>query len=359
MRNLVLVINPGSTSTKLAIYREEQLLVEESIGHSIEDLRKFNTIYDQLNYRLDCIVDFFKSNNIAFEDLEAVVSRGGMLRPIPSGVYLVTDLMREDLLAGVGGDHASNLGGVLAREISDRLEINSYIVDPVSVDEFKEISRVSGLREIERKSQLHALNIRAVAYKYAAHKGCHLDSLNLIVAHLGGGISICAMENGSMVDVNNANEMGPFSPERTGTLPVGSLVELCYSDQYDYKNLNKMLKGHGGLMSYLETNDGRIIEEKINSGDIYAKLIYDAMIYQIGKEIGSMAAVLEGRVDSIVLTGGLSYSDYIVSCLKKQVGFISDIQIYPGENEMESLNKGYIRIKEAIEEVKNYDEVIM
>lgn len=354
----ILVINPGSTSTKVAYYENEKLIKINNIKHTIDILYKFDNIYRQLEYRLKLILNWLIEENINQSDLTHVVARGGMLRSIPSGVYEVTDLMVQDLYNGIGGIHASNLGGILARRIADENNIKAYIVDPVSVDEFTEIARISGLKNIERKSRLHALNIKAVTHKYSKDNNRSIEDLNLIVAHLGGGISICAIEKGRMIDTNNANEMGPYSPERTGTLPVGSLIDLCYSKKYSYDEMKSMINGKGGLISYLGLNDGKKIENKIEY-DEYTKLIYDGMIYQINKEIGTMATVLKGKVDGIILTGGLSYSSYITKKIKEAVSFISNIYIYPGENEMEALNKGIIRVFIEGERLKIYDEVIV
>ena len=355
---LVLVINPGSTSTKVSIFKEEELLKATSINHSLDELKKFEDIPSQLDYRLELIYDWLEKENIDKNSFVATVGRGGMLRPIPGGVYKISEKMIDDLYLGVGGEHASNLGGILAKSIGDSICVDSYIVDPVAVDEIEDIARVSGLSKIERRSSAHALNIKAVSHKRADELHKKIEDLNLIVAHLGGGISVCPIKNGKIIDVNNANEMGPFSPERTGSLPVGDLLKMCYSKKYTYEEMNRMIKGQGGLMSYLNTNDGRIVEEEIKSGNSYAKLIYDAMIYQIAKEIAAMATVLKGDVENIILTGGLSYSDYLVGGIKEYISFIGDVVVYPGEDEMESLNKGVLRVLNKEEEPKNYDEVI-
>lgn len=358
-RDLVLVINPGSTSTKVSLYKDTELVNSTSIDHPLDDLKSFEDIPSQLDYRLDLIYGWLEEKNIDSERLIATVGRGGMLRPIPGGVYKVTDKMLDDLYHGVGGEHASNLGGILADKIAKKANISAFIVDPVAVDEMDDIARISGLNLIERRSSSHALNIKAVTHRRAQELHKNIEDLNFIVAHLGGGISVCSIEKGRITDVNNANEMGPFSPERTGTLPVGDLVELCYSNQYTYQEINKMIKGQGGLMSYLNTNDGRIVENRIRENDLEARLVYDAMIYQIAKEIVAMATVLKGRVDNIILTGGLSYSDYLVEHILDYVSFVADVIVYPGEDEMDSLNKGVLRILNGEEEPKNYDEVIL
>ena len=358
-RKYVLVINPGSTSTKVALYDQEFEVKSNKLEHSQDELAKYNSVLDQYEYRLNLINNWLKKENIQTSSLKAVVGRGGLLRPIPGGTYLVTDKMLEDLRLGIGGEHAANLGGILARGIADKENINSYIVDPVSVYEFEEVARISGLNLIERKSLIHALNIKAVSHRRAEELNKDLDELNLIVAHLGGGISVAPLEKGRMIDVNNASEMGPFSPERTGSLPVGDLIRMCYSGKYSYEDMKKKIKGKGGLMSYLGTIDAREVEKRIEAGDEYAKLVYDAMIYQIGKEIGAAATVLKGEVDDIILTGGLAYSNYIVEKVKEMVSFIGPIVVYPGEDEMGALNKGVLRVIKGEEKAKIYeDEVI-
>lgn len=359
-RKFVLAINPGSTSTKVAIYEGEKELKTFKIDHKKEDLEKYKKIPDQYDYRLNLIGDWLKLENISTSSLIAVVGRGGLLRSMPGGTYSVTDAMIEDLKIGIQGEHASNLGGMLAKGLADLENIPAYIVDPVAVDEFHEIARISGLKEVPRKSLVHALNIKAVSHRRAREVNKRLEDLNLVVAHLGGGISIAAVEKGKIIDVNNAKEMGPFSPDRAGSLPIGDLVKICYSGKYTLNEMKLMIQGEGGLFSYLGTMDGRDVEERIKNGDKYAKLVYDAMAYQIGKEIGTYATVLYGKVDYIILTGGLSYSAYLVDKIKEMVHFISEIVVYPGEDEMEALNKGTQRVISGQEKVKIYeDEVII
>jgi butyrate kinase len=355
----VLVINPGSTSTKVAIYEEEKEIKSYKIHHREDELEKYDKVIHQYEYRLRLIYDWLRNENIDIKSLRAVVGRGGILRPMPGGTYLVTQKMIEDLKIGIGAEHAANLGGMLAKGIGDSQGIKSYIVDPVSVDEFEEMARISGLKGIERKSQIHALNIKAVSYRRAKELNRDLEDLNFVVAHLGGGISICPVKQGKMVDVNNASEMGPFSPDRTGWLPAGNLVDMCYSGKYTLEDMKKKIKGKGGLMSYLGTIDARAVEEKIGAGDEYAKLIYDAMIYQIGKEIGAYATVLEGQVDNIILTGGLAFSKYLVEEVKSMVEFIAEVIVYPGEDEMAALNKGVLRVIHNEEEAKIYEDEVM
>ena len=359
-RKFVLAIYPGSTSTKVALFEGENVIKAFKIDHKKEDLDKFKRIPDQYDYRLDLIKKWCESEGISTKELRAVVGRGGLLRSMPGGTYSVTDFMIEDLKIGIQGQHASNLGGMLAKGLADLEGIPSYIVDPVSVDEFEEVARISGLKELPRKSLVHTLNIKAVSHRRAKELNKELEDLNLVVAHLGGGISIAPLKAGKIIDVNNAKEMGPFSPDRTGGLPVGDLVKMCYSGKYTLDEIMLMIQGEGGLYSYFGTMDGRDVEERIKNGDDYAKLVYDAMAYQIGKEIGMYATVLKGDVDNIILTGGLAYSDYLVNIIKEMVGFIAEIIVYPGEDEMDALNKGALRVLEGEEIVKIYeDEVIV
>lgn len=357
-RIYVLAINPGSTSTKISIFNNEKEIKTCKIDHKKEELDKYNKIADQHDYRLNLIRAWLKDEEISTSDLAAVVGRGGLLRPIPGGTYKVTDFMIEDLKIGIQGEHASNLGGMLAKSLADLENIPSFIVDPVSVDEFNEVARISGLKGIQRRSLAHTLNIRAVSYRRARELNKDLKDLNLVVAHLGGGISIAPIEAGRMIDVNNAKEMGPFSPDRAGGLPIGDIVEICYSGKYTIDDIMKMTQREGGLYSYLETMDGRDVELRINYGDKYAKLIYDAMAYQIGKEIGSYATVLKGNVDNIILTGGLAYSNYLMDRIMEMVQFIAEVIVYPGEDEMDALNKGALRVLKGEEIVKIYEDEV-
>ncbi|NLV77262.1 MAG: butyrate kinase [Tissierellia bacterium] len=355
----ILVINPGSTSTKVAIYEGEKKIKFYNIYHSNEELEEYEKVIDQYQYRLDLIYDWLKEENIDTKLLKVVVGRGGILRPMSPGTYIVTEKMVEDLRVGIGSEHAANLGGLLAKGIGDREGIKSYIVDPISVDEFEHVARISGLKDIERKSQVHALNIRAVSHRRAKELCKDLEELNFVVAHLGGGISICSVKGGKMIDTNNASEMGPFSPERTGVLPVGDLVDMCYSGKYTLEDMKKKIKGKGGLMSYLGTLDGRVVENRIDAGDEYTKLIYDAMIYQIGKEIAAYSTVLKGKVDNIILTGGLAFSNYLVDNVKQMVEFIAEVVVYPGEDEMAALKDGVLRVIRGEEKVRIYEDEVM
>lgn len=358
MREMVLVINPGSTSTKVALFRGTENVMQKNLTHSADELDVFDKITDQFEYRKNMIVEWMSEEGYSLDDLSAVVGRGGLLRPMPSGTYKVTEALIEDLRIGVQGEHASNLGGIIARSIADASGTEAYIVDPVAVDEFEDVARISGMPEIERRSLLHALNIRAIAHRVAKEKGCHINDLDLVVAHLGGGISVVPMRKGKMIDANNANEMGPFSPERTGGLPVGDLAKMCYSGNYTFKEMKTKMRGKGGLVAYLGTNDAREVLKMIENGDEKAKLVFDAMAYQISKEIGAMATVLQGKVDAVVLTGGVAYSEYLTKYIEAQVGFIAPVIVMPGEDEMTALNEGVMRIQAGEETAKIYENEV-
>lgn len=351
----ILAINPGSTSTKIAIYENEKCLFETTLRHSTEEISKYPHIFDQFEFRKNVILEVLNEKEINLTKLDAVVGRGGLLKPIEGGTYSVTDHMLKDLKQGVLGEHASNLGGVIAYEIASKLNIPSYIVDPVVVDEMNDLARISGIPEIQRISIFHALNQKAVARRAALEMGKPYHDLNLIVAHLGGGISVGAHFKGRVIDVNNAlNGEGPFSPERSGGLPVGDLIKLCFSGKMTQNEIKKRINGNGGLVAYLETNDAREVSERIQHGDEKAKLIYEAMAYQVAKEIGSCAAVLKGEVDAILLTGGIAYDKKFVSWIENRVKFIAPVKIYAGEDEMTALAEGAARILKGEEEARLY-----
>lgn len=351
----ILVVNPGSTSTKIAVYDNEKELFTETIKHSYHEMKQFETIYSQLDFRKNIVLKVLESKNIDLNSLDAIAGRGGNMKPVDGGTYLVNEAMVEDLKVGVMGQHASNLGGIIAYEIGRPLGLKSYVVDPVVVDEFEEISRISGMPEIPRKSKDHPLNSKAVARKAAVELGGKYEELNFLTAHLGGGISIGVHRKGRIIDVNNALDGdGPFSPERTGGLPVGGLVDLCFSGKYTKKEIRKKIVGNGGLMAYLGTNDGREVKKMIQEGDKKAELIYRAMAYQISKQIGAGAAVLNGNVDAIVLTGGLAFDSEFIDWIKERVDFISKVMVYPGEYEMIALTQGIIRVLNGVEELREY-----
>ncbi len=353
--NEILVINPGSTSTKLALFRNEKEFTSKTVTHQTKEIKKFKDIISQKKFRLKYIFDFLEDENIDIEGLQAVVARGGLLKPIPGGTYIVTDKMLEDLKVGFQGKHASNLGGILARTVANRAGCNAYIVDPVVVDEMEDIARISGHPQIKRRSILHALNQKAVARKYAADIGKKYEELNLIIAHLGGGISVGLHKKGKIVDVNNAlSGDGPFTPNRSGGLPSIDLIELCFSGEYSYEDVKKMLIGNGGVVAYLGTNDMIEVENRVNEGDQKATLIYFAMAYQVAREIGSLAPVVNGDIDGVILTGGIAFSDIFVKEIKERVSYLGSVRAYPGQEEMSALAAGVYRIIKGQEQVKKY-----
>ncbi|MCX7903933.1 MAG: butyrate kinase [Caloramator sp.] len=351
----MLVINPGSTSTKIAVFDDLNPVFVETLRHSSEELAPYNTIFEQYEFRKNVILNALKEKNVPIETLNAVVGRGGLLKPIEGGTYNVNEKMIEDLKIGVQGQHASNLGGIIAYEIAKSVNIPAFIVDPVVVDEMDEIARISGMPEIQRKSIFHALNQKAVAKRYAKEHGKKYEELNLIVAHLGGGISVGAHRKGRVVDVNNALDgEGPFSPERTGSLPVGDLVKLCFSGKYTLDEIKKKITGKGGLMAYFGTNDARDVERMMDEGNKEAELVYKAMAYQVAKEIGMCATVLKGEVDAVILTGGLAYGKEFVEWITERISFIAPVVVYPGEDEMLALAEGGLRVLRGEETAKEY-----
>ena len=352
---MILVINPGSTSTKVAVYEDNNLLVEEKLHHSSEELEQYEKIVEEFEFRKDLVLQFLEEQNIALASLDAVVGRGGLVYPLEGGCYRINDLMLEDLRQAVMGEHASNLGALIAKAIGDKCSKPSFIVDPVVVDEMEPLARYSGSPEISRMSIFHALNQKAEAQRVAASLNTGYHECNLIVAHLGGGISVGAHKQGKVVDVNNALDGdGPFSPERTGGLPAGQLARLCFLSQWTLDEIKKLIKGHGGLVAYLGTNDGGEIMKRIEAGDEKAREVFEAMAYQVAKEIGAMATVLEGKVDVIVLTGGLAYIDLLVGWIRERVQFIAPVRVVPGEDEMLALCEGALGALLGKREVKEY-----
>lgn len=351
----LLMINPGSTSTKIGVYEDEKEVLVETLRHSSEEIGNFEGIFEQLDFRKEVILNILKEKNFDINTLDAIVGRGGLLKSIEGGTYTVNNVMLEDLKNGVQGQHASNLGGIIANEIAKSLEIPAFIVDPVVVDEMIDVARISGMPEIERKSIFHALNQKAVAKRYAVENGKKYEEINLIVAHMGGGVSVGAHMNGRVVDVNNALDgEGPFSPERSGGLPVGDLAKMCFSGEYTLEDIKKKINGKGGFVAYLNTNDAKEVGEKAEAGDTKYKLIFEAMGYQIAKEIGKCAAVLSGKVDAIILTGGIAYGKAIVSYIKERVEFICPVVVYPGEDELLALAEGGLRVLRGEEQAKEY-----
>ena len=350
-----LIINPGSTSTKIGVFEDETLLFEETLRHSTEEIAQYASIVDQKDFRKEIITNLLKEKDFDITSLNMVVGRGGMLKPIPGGTYAVTDDLLEDLKIGKQGQHASNLGGILAREIADSIGVPSFIVDPVVVDELCDIARYSGVPELPRTSVFHALNQKAVAKRYAKETGKAYDSLNLIVVHMGGGVSVGAHQNGRIIDVFNALDGdGAFSPERAGGAPVGALIKMCFSGQYTEKEVYKKFVGNGGFNAYLGTNDMRDVEKMVLAGDAKATEIRDAFIFQVSKDIGSMATVLNGKVDQIVVTGGIAYDKGVVAGLKERCEWIAPFTVYPGEDELLALVQGGLRVVNGEEEAMKY-----
>ena len=351
----ILAINPGSTSTKIALYEDEKEVFCTNLNHQIEEIEAYNRIQDQFEMRKEAVITFLNTNNVNLFELSAVVGRGGMLPPVQAGAYRVNDLMVDRLKNNPVVEHASNLGALISYEIAKPLNIPAYIYDSVAVDEMLDIARISGMPDIPRVSFSHALNSRAVAMKTAAKEGQEYKDLNFIVAHMGGGISLSVHKRGKMIDIISDDE-GPFSPERAGRVPCKSLIDLCYSGKFDKRTMQKKLRGNGGLKGYLNTHDAREVEKMIVTGNKEGKLIYEAMAYQIAKGVGELATVVNGNVDAIILTGGIAYSKLFTSWIQKRVEFIAPVIIMPGENEMESLAFGALRVLKGKEETKEYIE---
>ncbi len=339
----ILVINPGSSSTKIAVYRELEPVFLINIKHHLDLISKFKTVVEQLEFRKELIIKALTEADINLKTIDAVIGRGGFIKPVVSGVFRTNQLMVDTLKSGELGEHASNLGGILASEFSKLIKNreNSFILDPVVVDEMENLARYSGIPEIKRLSIFHALNQKAVIRRYAKERGKNINNLNVIVAHIGGGTSLGAHKNGKAIDVNNGLDgEGPFATDRSGGVPVGQLRKLCFSGEYTEDQIKLKIKGKAGLIAYLGTIDGIEIENRIDSGDKYAKEVYEAMAYQVSKEIGALATVLKGEVDAIILTGGFTYSELFVGWIKERISFISEIIVYPGEDEMKALAEG-------------------
>lgn len=350
----ILAINPGATSTKYAVFEDETILLKKTVEHQGEELQGFSRVFDQYQYRLTLINDALKEANIPLDSLHGVVGRGGLLKPLLGGVYAINQAMIEDLEKAERGEHASNLGAVMAYNLAKELGIPAFIVDPVSVDEMEPEARISGVPDLPRISMSHPLNSKAVARKVAKDMGRKYDELNFVVAHMGSGISVSPHKKGRMIDVNNAKEEGPFSPDRSGGLPTQLLIKLCFSGKYTEKELMKRIMGSGGMQAYLGTKDIREAQLRADNGDGEAELILNAMAYQVAKEIGAMATVLSGEVDRIIFTGGIAYSQRMVDLISSRVKFIAPIVVVPGEEELESLVQGAIRVLTGEEEAQSY-----
>jgi len=352
----ILVINPGSTSTKIAIFEDEKLVKSANIAHSNGELARFKKIADQYDFRMKKIEHFLEEVDYSLNDFSAIVGRGGLIRPVKGGTYKINHEMLGELKNAKYGEHASNLGAILANELASKYGVSSFIVDPVVVDEMDDVARISGHPDYVRKSIFHALNQKAVARKAAASLFKEYEECNFIVVHMGGGVSVGAHKKGRVVDINNALDGdGPFSPERSGTLPLTGLINLCYSGKYTFDEMKKLIKGNGGLVSYLRTNSAKEVQDKVESGDHQAKLVYKALAYQISKWIGRMIIPLDGEVDGIILTGGLAYdSDYLVPWIKEKVSSIAPVMVFPGGDEEKALAMGVLRVLNGKEKAKNY-----
>jgi butyrate kinase len=354
----ILAINPGSTSTKIAVYENTRAVFLKSIPHSSEELSEFKKIGDQYQFRKNIILEELKNANIDLEKIEAVVGRGGLIRPIKSGIYSINEQMKKDLQEGVLGQHASNLGGLIADDIAKSLpRAKAYIADPVVVDEMNKVAKIAGHPDFKRVSIFHALNQKATARSYARLLNKKYEELNLIIAHMGGGISVGAHQKGRVIDVNNALDgEGPFSPERTGTVPAGQLIEKCFKKGSSLESIKKMITGNGGLMAYFGTNSAYQIELMAMDGDENARMVQDAMSYQVSKEIGAMATVLHGEVDGIILTGGIANNPMVVEYIKRMVTFIAPVIIYPGEDEMHALAMNGLMVLKGDVKPKRYSQ---
>ncbi len=349
---LIFVINPGSTSTKLALFENKELLNAQTVTHDENKLATCEGIFDQMDLRLAAVREFLDKINPP--RLDAVVGRGGLLKPLSRGTYLVNEQMIKDARRGVQGQHVSNLGCILAHLVAAEYQCPAMVVDPVSVDEFEPVARLSGHPLIERRSLSHALNLRAAAIWAAEREGAAVDRVNFVAAHLGGGISVAAIKGGRIIDVNDASSAGPFSPERSGSLPLMPFAELCFSGKYSLAQIKKMIMGEGGMKAYLGTSDLTVVEKRIRAGDEKAKLVFDAMVYQIAKEIGAMATVLCGEVRAIVLTGSLAFSEMLVESLKARISFIAPVVVIAGEKEAEAMAQGAWRVLVGVEKLKEY-----
>lgn len=356
MKKYILAINPGATSTKIAVYEDKTNIFTKNIKHTMEELSQFATIADQYDYRKQVILDELKNQNTDLNSISIIIGRGGLIKPIQSGAYRINDLMKKHLKEGYNGVHACNLGGLIADSLAQMIGLSeAFIADPVVVDEMDDLARISGNAAFERLSIFHALNQKAIARTHAAAIGKRYEDLNLIVAHMGGGISVGAHRKGKVVDVNQALDgEGPFSPERSGTLPMNQVIKACFSGKYTYEDMKKMMVGKGGTYSYLGTNDAYEVEKRAKAGDEKADLLERAMAYQVAKSIGANAAVLQGKVDAILITGGIAHGKPIVDHIKSYVSWIAPVAVYPGEDEMESLAMNARMILNKTIEIQEY-----
>ena len=353
---LILAINPGSTSTKFAVYEDEKCILIKTLRHSVEELSKYRSVVDQFDFRKGLIIEALVEEGLEVDSIKHIIGRGGLTYPMESGIYHVNNLMLEHARAGVMGQHASNLGPLIADYIALQIpNARAFIADPVVTDELEPIARIAGHPNFERISIFHALNQKAIARLHALKTGREYEELNLVVVHLGGGISVGAHQKGRVVDVNNAlNGEGPFSPERSGTLPVAQLIEICYSGKYSKDQVHRMVLGEGGYVAYLGTNNALEVQKAAEAGDTKSQMIQDALGYQVSKLIGEMAVVLNGNVDGILLTGGIAHNSYLTGYISRKVSFIGKVFIYPGEDELEALALNALRVARGEVEPKIY-----
>lgn len=352
----LLIMNPGSTSTKIAIFEGEHPLFTETLRHTADEVGRYARIYDQYPFRRDLILAWMETVGVQPTDLAAVVGRGGILRPIPGGTYEVGEHMLADLKEGALGEHAANLGAALAHEIAAAAGgIPAFIVDPVVVDEMEPIARISGLPGLPRRSLFHALNQKATARRAASDLGRAYSDVNFVVVHLGGGVTVGAHRKGRVIDVNNGLDgEGPMSPERAGTLPALGVVHLSFSWRYSLPEISRMIVGKGGLVAHLQTNDAREVERQVEEGNAHVAMIYRAMAYQVAKEIGRAAVALSGQVDRVLLTGGLAHSKLLTGWILDRVSWIAPVAVYPGEDEMQALAEGALRVLRGEEKARRY-----
>jgi butyrate kinase len=351
----ILVINPGSTSTKVAVFRGREEIHRQTVEHPAKELAGFARVAEQFDLRLQGIESWLDTLPAADRKFDAIAGRGAPLKPLEGGTYVINATMLEDVRTSKYSNHASNLGAILADHFAGVHGVPAYITDPITVDNFPEVARISGVPGIVRKCRAHVLNIKAVGWAEAARLGKTLSEVNFVVAHMGGGISVAALAGGLIVEVNDGLlGMGPFSPERAGALPIGGLVDLCYSGTYTRDEMIAVLSNKSGLAGYLGETDLRKVEERIESGDAQAALIYQSMCYQIAKEIGAAATALKGRIDGIILTGGMANSKRLTDTLTEYVRFIAPVALVPGEHEMKALAEGAIRALTGVETAKVY-----
>jgi len=351
----ILIVNGGSTSTKVSVYQDEKPILNQTISHPQKELKKFHDIWEQYEYRKAAILDLLKQRNLSLERFDVIAGRCGTIKPVPGGIYRITPSMLRDMKSKVYGNHPANVVSQVAYDLAQRLNIPAITVDPPVTDEMSVPAKYTGLPQIKRQSSFHALNQKATARKAAKVLGKPYDQLNLIVLHLGGGISVGAHRKGRVVDANNAlNGDGPFSPERAGSLPTGELINLCFSGEYTREEMHQLISSKGGLMAHLGTTDILEIEKRIHSGDEKAREVFEAMGYQVAKEVGAAAAVLDGKVDAIALTGNLANSRKLVDIIKKKTAFIAPFYLFPGENEMEALALGALKLIKGKEMALEY-----